>query len=86
MEGFFNDLAAVKDEFDIETSDIINVDEIGVSGREFRRYKVLGTFATITLDVSEVESSNWTSILESITATGRRLTPVMVLEGESLQK
>lgn len=62
------------------------MDENELAGRQISKQRVLGSSVILMTSVSEVESTNWTTILEVITGDGRWLTPVMVLEGESLQK
>ena len=86
IQRFFYALEYIQSTKGVKTGNIVNIDETGTSGREVSRHRVLGTSESATALLSDVASGNWSTYLEAITGDGRRLTPTMVLEGESLQK
>ncbi|KAK2666831.1 hypothetical protein RAB80_017252 [Fusarium oxysporum f. sp. vasinfectum] len=62
-----------------------NVDETGVQIGETNGGTVAGTVMTSSSERIKSDNSTWSSILESISADGRRLTPTVVFTGENLQ-
>ncbi|UPK99848.1 hypothetical protein LCI18_010783 [Fusarium solani-melongenae] len=64
---------------------IFNVDETGVAEGETQARRVIGTSLTRYSYVQESDSRTWVLILESVSAAGRRLTPVVIFTGKTLQ-
>jgi 4-hydroxybenzoate polyprenyltransferase len=62
-----------------------NVDETGVQLGETNGGTVAGTVMTSSSERMKSDNSTWSSILESISADGRLLTPTVVFTGENLQ-
>lgn len=64
---------------------VFNVDEHGVAEGETKHGKVVWTSLSRFSTVSKSDSRTWVSIIETISATGQALTPVVILTGENLQ-
>ncbi|KJZ70572.1 hypothetical protein HIM_10040 [Hirsutella minnesotensis 3608] len=64
---------------------IYNIDETGIAEGETQAGKVVGSSLTKHSTKTTGSSREWASILECVSATGRRLTPVVVLTGTNLQ-
>jgi 4-hydroxybenzoate polyprenyltransferase len=64
---------------------IYNVDETGVQIGETNGGIVAGTAMTSSSERIKSDNTTWSSIIESVSADGRRLTPYVVFTGENLQ-
>ncbi|KAG6989282.1 hypothetical protein FocnCong_v021175 [Fusarium oxysporum f. sp. conglutinans] len=62
-----------------------NVDETGVQIGETNGGIVAGTAMTSSSERIKSDNTTWSSIIESVSADGRRLTPCVVFTGENLQ-
>ncbi|RYC78685.1 hypothetical protein BFJ63_vAg18440 [Fusarium oxysporum f. sp. narcissi] len=62
-----------------------NVDETGVQIGETNGGIVAGTVLTSAAERIKSDNSTWASVVESVCADGRRLTPCVVFTGENLQ-
>ena len=82
---FFDLLEVVIRDKKILPRNITNIDEHGLQEGESRAGIVLGTSLTRRAYVTASDSTNWVSILECGTATGKRLTPCVVFQGQHLQ-
>ncbi|RYP47539.1 hypothetical protein DL768_006416 [Monosporascus sp. mg162] len=69
----------------IKTENIVNMDEIGVQEGETKKGRVIGTVLTMRGPRKVSEATAWVTIIEAITANGRRLTPVVIFTGLNLQ-
>jgi 4-hydroxybenzoate polyprenyltransferase len=85
LDVFYNRLGTQITEKDVHPADILNVDETGVAEGETEAGRVVGTALTRFSYVAENDSRTWVSILEAASATGRRLRPVVVFTGKTLQ-
>jgi 4-hydroxybenzoate polyprenyltransferase len=62
-----------------------NVDENGVQLGETKAGIVAGTALTAKSEVIKSDNLTWASVVEAISATGRRLTPCVIFTGKNLQ-
>ncbi|KAL9572214.1 hypothetical protein ACKAV7_003702 [Fusarium commune] len=82
---YYDGLNWVIDSKNIPRQHSYNVDETGVQLGETNGGTVAGTVMTSSSERIKSDNSTWSSILESISADGRRLTPTVVFKGENLQ-
>jgi len=61
------------------------MDETGLQEGESFKGKVLGHVHVRRTENDSLEASCWVSIIESITADGERLTPIVIFQGENPQ-
>ena len=85
IDQFHERLRHVIAEFNIQPQHITNMDETGVQEGESLTGKVLGSRLVKHTEIKKSEATTWVTILEAITATGRRLTPAVVFTGNTLQ-
>lgn len=69
----------------IHTEDIWNVDETGVALGVCDNSQVLASAHKRKAYVQSPENREWVSIVEAISASGRKLRPVVIFKGQSLQ-
>lgn len=85
-EDFFHRLKYQIDSKNIPPRHISNVDEHGMQEAESTEGgKVIGDSLTSRAYKQTSKATTWVSVIESVTAEGRRLTPVVVFTGASLQ-
>lgn len=85
LTQFYTDLESVKVGRNIRSSRIANIDETGIAEGAMKSGKVIGTSLKPFSVVTDNDNSTRVSILEAITADGRRLTPSVVFTGTKLQ-
>ncbi|KAF6525503.1 hypothetical protein HZS61_011298 [Fusarium oxysporum f. sp. conglutinans] len=85
LRDYYNGLQWVCDSKSITTPHKYNIDETGVQLGETDGGVVAGTVMTASSERIQSESSTWSSILEAVSADGRRLTPCVVFTGQNLQ-
>ncbi|WKT54119.1 hypothetical protein QSH57_004703 [Fusarium oxysporum f. sp. vasinfectum] len=85
LTEYYDGLSYVVESKKILRSNSYNVDETGVQLGETNGGTVAGTVMTPSSERIKSDNSTWSSILESISADGRRLTPTVVFKGENLQ-
>ncbi|KAM5528947.1 transposase [Fusarium oxysporum f. sp. phaseoli] len=85
LTEYYNGLSYVIESKKILRSNSYNIDETGVQLGETNGGTVAGTVMTPSSERIKSDNSTWSSILESISADGRRLTPTVVFKGENLQ-
>ena len=73
------------DEKKIRPYNIINMDEYGMQELETRAGTVIGSSLSKRALVTSSDATIWVLIIEAGTATGKRLNPVVVFTGASLQ-
>ncbi|KAK5998200.1 hypothetical protein PT974_00572 [Cladobotryum mycophilum] len=69
----------------VGTDRIYNCDETGMAEGETRAGKVVGTKMTKYSIVTDSDSREWATVLECISASGRRIKPLAILTGLNLQ-
>ncbi|KAI8412582.1 hypothetical protein FOFC_05840 [Fusarium oxysporum] len=85
LTEYYDGLSYVIESKKILRSNSYNVDETGAQLGETNGGTVAGTVMTPSSERIKSDNSTWSSILESISADGRRLTPTVVFKGENLQ-
>ena len=84
MLAFYERLARQIKEKKVGPSQITNVDEHGLRQGHTKAGVVVGSTLTKRVYVSKSDSTAWVTIIEAITALGRRLTLVVIFTGEKL--
>ena len=84
-EDFYCRLHTQIEEKDIKPANITNMDEHGMQELDTEAGKVIGTSLTSRAYVTSSDATAWVSIIEAGTAEGRRLSPVLIFTGASLQ-
>jgi 4-hydroxybenzoate polyprenyltransferase len=85
INRFFDRFKALRQKHHFQACHIANMDEHGLQEGESSKNKVVGTALTKVGPRQHSETTNWVSILETITADGRALTPAVIFQGEHLQ-
>jgi len=84
-EDFFHRLGEQLRVKNIKPCNVVNVDEHGMQETETTASTVIGDSLTDHSVVTGPDNTTWVSIIEAVTAEGRRLTPVIIFTGASLQ-
>ncbi|RYP17078.1 hypothetical protein DL767_010080 [Monosporascus sp. MG133] len=85
IRDFQRRLKALVRELNIKAEIIVNMDEVGVREGETKKGRVIESVLTKRGPRKVSEATAWTTIIEAITAVGRRLTPAVIFTGLSLQ-
>lgn len=85
LRPFYGTLSQQMKELDVPPARLHNMDEHGMREGYTKSGKIIGTSLTHRAFTSESDIRNWVSVLESISAIGRRTTPTVVFGGNSLQ-
>ncbi|KAH7463438.1 hypothetical protein FOMA001_g18117 [Fusarium oxysporum f. sp. matthiolae] len=85
LREYYRGLLAICKELSIGSDRIYNLDETGVQEGESLAGVVAGTVLTTSSEKIQSDASAWISILETISATGQRLTPCIVYTGKTSQ-
>jgi 4-hydroxybenzoate polyprenyltransferase len=85
LREYYRGLLAICKELSIGSDSMYNLDEIGVQEGESLAGVVAGTVLTTSSEKIQSDASAWISILETISATGQRLTPCIVYTGKTSQ-
>lgn len=85
LEDYYSGLDRLIKRKNASSDRILNCDETGVQEGETYAGKVLGTVLTTFAELLKSDSTLWISILETISALSRRLTPLVIFTGNNLQ-
>jgi 4-hydroxybenzoate polyprenyltransferase len=85
LREYYEGLRRLIIDLSIGTDRMHNLDETGVQEGETIAGIVAGTVLTSSSEKIQSDASAWISILETISADGRRLTPTVIFTGLSLQ-
>jgi hypothetical protein len=85
IRAFFELFEATRIRLGIQTADIWNADETGTALGVCTNSAVLGSAYKKKTHVESPGSREWVSVVETISATGRRLRPIVIFKGQSLQ-
>ncbi|KAG7423072.1 hypothetical protein Forpi1262_v015553 [Fusarium oxysporum f. sp. raphani] len=85
LTEYYDGLSYVIESKNITRQYSYNIDETGVQLGETNGGTVAGTVMTSSSERIKSDNSTWSSILESISADGRRLTPTVIFTSENLQ-
>jgi len=84
-EDFFQRLDQKIKSRNIKPANIANMDEHGMQEMETATGKVIGSAFTNRTYIQILEGTTWVSVIECGTVEGKRLSPVVVFTGASLQ-
>ena len=85
LKPWFEDLQRLIQKHDILAVDSYNADETGIALGVSRNANVLGSSSTDRTIIKSPEDREWVSIIETISALGRKLRPVVIFKGKTLQ-
>lgn len=82
---WFARLGDILTKYDIEPQNIYNIDETGTQEGDSIGRKVAGSSSIKGAKVMKSSNTDWVTVIECISATGRRLTPAIIFKGCNLQ-
>lgn len=85
IEPWFTRLANILTRYDIEPRNIYNMDETGTQEGDSAAQKVAGSASIKGAKVTKSSNTDWVTVIECISATGRRVTPTIIFKGCNLQ-
>ena len=85
LQDWFDRLSTVIHTDKIRPENIYNADEKGIALGVCHGSTVIGTSLTSTALLKRAENREWVSIIETISANGRKLRPVVICKDKSLQ-
>ncbi|RFN40377.1 hypothetical protein FIE12Z_13058 [Fusarium flagelliforme] len=85
LTNYYTGLQWVFNDKHITRENTYNVDETGLQLGETNDGIVAGTVMTASSERMKSDNSTWSSIIESVSADGRRLKPCVIFTGENLQ-
>jgi DDE superfamily endonuclease/Tc5 transposase DNA-binding domain/helix-turn-helix, Psq domain len=85
LKSWFELFRRIKLDYRIKPENIWNMDETGLALGHCKNQMVIGTSNTKYSYVKSPEDREWVSIVETISATGRRCRPLCIFKGKSIQ-
>jgi DDE superfamily endonuclease/Tc5 transposase DNA-binding domain len=85
LQDWFNRLQIVLRENKIKPENIYNVDETGIALGVCHSSTIIGSTQTSVSLLKRAENREWVTIIETISATGRKLRPVVIFKGKLVQ-
>jgi DDE superfamily endonuclease/Tc5 transposase DNA-binding domain/helix-turn-helix, Psq domain len=85
LQGWFELFNRIKSAGNIKAENMWNMDETGLALGLCKNQMVIGTSNTKYAYVKCPQDREWVSIVECVSATGRRCRPVCIFKGQSLQ-
>jgi hypothetical protein len=85
VQSFFTRLENAISNFNVKTVNIWNMDETGIALGVCTNQVVLGTSSTRRSYVQRPENREWVSIIEAISAGGRKLRNVVIFKAQNIQ-
>ena len=85
LRPWFDTLQALIRRIGVKPLTIWNVDETGIALGVCNSHTVLGTTATTKSYMQTPENREWVSIIECVSAIGKKIKPVVIFRGKSLQ-
>ena len=82
LTTWFNTLHGHMKRLRIEPANLYNMDETGIALGVCTNSRVIGTSSTNTALIKRPENREWISIIETISATGKKLRPVVIFKAE----
>ena len=82
---WFNHLRGLQERYNITIANTYNMDETGIALGVCSNQAIIGTTATTSSYKATPENRKWVSIIETISAEGRRLQCLVIFKGQSLQ-
>ena len=84
IEAFLKHYADVKARIGVLPQDTYNMDETGLNLGVCGHYNYIGTSSTTKCLKRTPETREWVSILETVSATGQKLKPLVIFKGGSV--
>ena len=85
LRPWFDALQALIRRIGVKPLNIWNVDETGIALGVCNSHTILGTTATTKSYMQTPENREWVSIIECVSAIGKKIKPVIIFRGKSLQ-
>ena len=85
LKLWFIDLQRLIQKHDILAADSYNADETGIALSVSRNANVLGLSSIDRIIIKSPKDREWVSIIETISALGRKLRPIVIFKGKTLQ-
>ena len=85
LRAFLELYEETRQRLNIQTDNIYNMDETGIALGVCTNTRVLARASKKKADVKSPENREWVSIIECVSATGRKLRPATIFKGKSLQ-
>ena len=85
LQPWFDSLQALKRRIGVLPSNTWNIDETGIALSVCSNQRVIGSSHTTQTYIQTPENREWVSIIECISASGKKITPVVIFKGQSLQ-
>ena len=85
LKGWFDSLQKMKHKLKIQDNDIYNMDETGIALSAYNNTIVISSTQSRSTFKKTPEDREWVSIIETISATGVKLPPVVIFKGKGIQ-
>jgi hypothetical protein len=85
VEEWYERLDRIVRDYKVLPSNMANMDEHCITEGSMREHSVVGSTLTRRSTVKSSSARDWVSILQCCTATGKRLSPLILFKGASLQ-
>ena len=85
LQAWFDSLKSLMRRVHFHPSNIWNIDETGIALGVCSNQRVIGLSGTTQTYIQTPENREWVSIIECISAIGKKITPVVIFKGKSLQ-
>jgi len=81
LEGWFGYVKTVRERYNIQCDNTYNMDETGIVLGVCNNQQIIGSSTSTTAYKKTPENREWVSIIETISATGRRLKALVIFKG-----
>jgi hypothetical protein len=85
LEDWFQLFQRVQDQYQVKPANIWNMDETGIALGVCNNQIVVGSSRTKSTYIQSPENREWVSIIETISAFGASIRPLVIFKGQSLQ-
>jgi hypothetical protein len=85
LEAWFAGLKQLQTDHQVDTADIWNMDEIGTALGVCTNQTVIGSSSTTRSYKKSPETREWVSIIETISALAKKIRPLVIFKGKSVQ-
>ena len=85
LSPWFDRLYAIIQKLGVTPANMWNIDETGIALGVCTNQRVIGSSETTHTYIQTPENREWVSIIECISASGLKITPVVIFKGKTLQ-
>jgi hypothetical protein len=85
LQAWFGLFESVQTTFQVDIANVWNMDETGIALGVCANQTVIGSSSTSRCYKKSPENREWVSIIEAISASGRRTRPLVIFKGQQLQ-